>query len=217
LVRRQWSLKEIHRLIVTSATYRQASRPRAEAMHRDAGNRLLWRKSPVRLEAEAVRDAVLVAADQLNRRPGGPGFQDFTTATNNSQFYFPSDPDGYEFQRRSLYRSWIRSGRNNLLDVFDCPDPSTKTPRRAVTTTPLQALALLNNSFLLRMTDRFAERVRADAGPDRSDQVRRAYSIAFGREPDAEEARLSHSFVGRHGLAALGRVLFNGNEFLVVD
>ncbi|MBC7816857.1 MAG: DUF1549 domain-containing protein, partial [Planctomycetaceae bacterium] len=146
-----WSLKHIHRLIANSATYRQSSRPRVDAANQDAGNRLLWRKSPQRLDAETLRDAVLSVAGELNPTVGGPGYHDFTTFTFNSQFYDIVDPVGVSFHRRSLYRTWVRSGRNPFLEVLDCPDPSTKTPRRAVTTTPLQALSLLNNSFMLRM------------------------------------------------------------------
>jgi hypothetical protein len=218
-----WSLKHIHRLIVTSATYRQSSRlPNPQSAIRnpqsvDAGNRFLWRMSPRRLEAEVVRDAMLQMAGQLNTSLGGPGFHDFTTFTSNSQFYTMRDPAGHTFHRRSLYRTWVRSGRNRFLDAFDCPDPSTKTPKRAVTMTPVQSLALLNNSFVLRMSDRFAERIRREAGGDVAKQVRRCWRIAYGRLPDEAELRRTVPFVKEHGLPALCRVVFNSNEFLFAD
>jgi Protein of unknown function (DUF1549)/Protein of unknown function (DUF1553)/Planctomycete cytochrome C len=219
----RWSLKHIHRLIVTSATYRQSSRipnpqsaiPNPQSV--DAGNRTLWRMSPRRLEAEAVRDAMLQMAGQLNTEIGGPGFYDFTTFTRNSQFYKMRDPAGFTFDRRSLYRTWVRSGRNRFLDVFDCPDPSTKTPKRAVTMTPVQSLALLNNSFVLRMSDRFAARLRRGAGEDAKRQVEHCWRIAYGRLPDDAELRRTVPFVKRYGLAALCRVVFNSNEFLFAD
>lgn len=211
------SLKSLHRQIVTSAAYRQSSLPVASAAALDADNRLLWRKEPLRLEAEAVRDAMLFAAGELSGSMGGPGYEDFTTFTSNSQFYVPLDPEGPSFARRSLYRTWVRSGRNRFLDVFDCPDPSTKTPRRAVTTTPLQALSLLNNSFVLRMSDRFAERVRRDTGDEETRQIARVYELAYGRAASPEEFALARPFVAEHGLAALCRVIFNSNEFLYVD
>jgi hypothetical protein len=217
LMKQGWSLKQLHRAIVLSATYRQASMVNTAAVRIDAGNRLLWRKTPMRLEAEMLRDAVLAVSGQLNPTMGGPGFQDFRTFTNNSQFYEVIDVEGYPFQRRSLYRTCIRSGTNPLLDVLDCPDPSTTAPSRAVTTTPLQALALLNDSFMLRMADRFAERVREEAGKEPSDQVMRAYRLVFAREPTAEELNTANGFVGKRGLAALCRVMFNANEFLYVD
>ncbi len=217
LVQHDWSLKHIHRLILTSATYQQASRFRPSAAAKDAANRLLWRHSPRRLEAEALRDSLLAVSGSLNREIGGPGFYDFTTFTNNSQFYDVGDPIGTTFARRSIYRTVIRSGRSRFLDAFDCPDPSTKTPRRAVTTTPLQALSLLNSDFGLRMADRLATRVRLEAGNTLPAQIHLAFRLCFGRPPNADEAKTSLSFSTRHGLPALARVLFNANEFLYVD
>lgn len=217
LMRNRWSLKQLHRTIVLSATYRQAPAFNAQAAGVDAANRLLWRKTPLRLEAEELRDAVLAVAGQLNRTVGGPGYQDFRTFTNNSQFYEVFDAEGFDFQRRSLYRTCIRSGTSPLLDVLDCPDPSATAPTRAVTTTPLQALALLNDSFMLRMADRFAERLRAEAGGDVAAQVDRAYRLAFARPSGADERATAVEFVSQHGLAALCRVIFNANEFLYVE
>ena len=217
LVRRRWSLKALHRTIVTSATYRQASRPRGDAARVDADNRLLWRKSPLRPEAEVIRDAVLRVSGKLNTQMGGPGYRDFTTFNRNSQFYVPIDPVGEAFNRRSLYRTWVRSGRNRLLDAFDCPDPSTKSPRRAVTTTPLQALALMNNSFVLRMADHFAGRLRDEAGEDVEQQIGRAFQLVYGRAAGRRELSTIKPFVSEHGLPALCRVLLNSSEFLYVD
>jgi hypothetical protein len=217
LIESGWSLKHIHRLIVTSATYQQASLPRADALSKDAGNRLLWRKSPQRLDAETLRDAILFTSGALNEDFGGPGFTDFTTFVSNSQFYEIVDTPGHAFNRRSLYRTWIRSGRSPLLDVFDCPDPSTKTPARAVTTTPLQALSLLNNSFVLRTSDTLAARLKADAGDDLAAQLRRAYWLLYSREPSAAELKLLIPFARQHDLSALMRVLVNANEFVYVD
>jgi uncharacterized protein DUF1553/uncharacterized protein DUF1549/concanavalin A-like lectin/glucanase superfamily protein len=212
-----WSLKHIHKLIVTSATYQQSSRPRVDAARQDAGNRLLWRKSPLRLDAETVRDAALAVTGELNPTVGGPGYHDFTTFTFNSQFYEIVDPIGRSFQRRSLYRTWVRSGRNPFLEVLDCPDPSTKTPRRAVTTTPLQALALLNNSFMLRMSDQLAERCEREAGRELAPQIDRVYRLALGRGPTDDERRLAHEFVSAHRLPMFCRVLLNSNEFLYAE
>ncbi|MFN0051670.1 MAG: DUF1553 domain-containing protein [Planctomycetales bacterium] len=212
-----WSLKHLHRLIVRSATYRQSSQGNAAALRVDSHNRWLWRRAPQRLEAEAVRDAILTVAGQLNPSMGGPGYQDFRTFTFNSQFYEMLDPVGFEFQRRTVYRTWVRSGRNEFLDVFDCPDPSTTAPRRAVTTTPLQALALLNNSFTLRMADDAARRVAADAGEEAPRQVARLYELAYSRPSSEDELQSAVRFISEHGLAALCRVVFNSNEFLYID
>jgi hypothetical protein len=212
-----WSLKHIHRLILNSATWRQSSRRNPDAERIDAGNRFLWRKTPQRLDAESVRDAVLTVSGELNPSLGGPGFRDFRTFNFNSQFYEMIDPEGYDFHRRTLYRTWVRSGRSDFLDAFDCPDPSTTAPRRAVTTTPLQALAMLNNSFTLRMAGRMAQRVESEVGQDLNLQAERACQLAWGRLPTETERQVSGEFLKEHGLSALCRLLFNSNEFLYVD
>jgi hypothetical protein len=210
-------LKSLHRLIVTSAAYRQSSRFNADAARIDAQNRLLWRMSPRRVDAEGLRDAILAVSGELNDELGGPGFRDFETFVRNTQFYTMLDPVGPAYQRRTIYRTWVRSARSSLLDAFDCPDPSTKTPQRAMTVTPLQALSLLNNSFVLRMSERFAERLTIECGNDAARQVATAFDLAYGRAPTSEETSESIEFITRHGLPEFCRVLFNSNEFLHVD
>lgn len=218
LPRHGWRLKAMHRLIVTSATYRQSGRINAEASKIDGGNRLLWRKSPIRLEAEALRDAMLVVAGQFNPTMGGPGYQDFKLNVRGATHeYTPFDFDSPEVYRRSIYRTLARSGRSRLLDTFDCPDPSVAAPNRAVTTTPLQALTLLNNSFVLRMAERFAQRLQREAGADVGEQIVLAYRLAYGRPPSAVEVATARRAVEAHGLPVLCRALFNSNEFLYVD
>jgi hypothetical protein len=220
LVRGGGRLKRLHRLMVTSAAYRQASTWNASAARMDAGNRLLWRYSPRRLEAEAVRDATLQVAGRLRLQLGGPGYQDVRKVQapgTPAMLYLPADVSGPEQRRRTLYRIWSRGGRSRLLETFDCPDPSSTTPSRAVTTTPLQALALLNNAFVLHAAEHFATRLRAEAGGDVDAQVRRAYLLAYGRPPSGEEADLARRAVKKHGLAVLARAIFNSNEFLYVD
>jgi uncharacterized protein DUF1553 len=213
-----YSIKHMHRLIVESATYRQAARVRPDAAKRDAGNRWLWRKSPMRLEAEAVRDSILAVAGKLNDTRGGPGYQDFKATIRGATYeYAPLDADDPALYRRSIYRTWTRSARNGLLDVLDCPDPSTTSPRRALTTTPLQALALLNNSFVLRMADRFAERLRRDAGKETDKQIARAYELAYGRAPANEELVRARPIVDQHGMPAFCRAILNSNEFIYVN
>jgi hypothetical protein len=213
-----YRVKHMHRLLITSAAYRQASRYRPDASKLDGGNRLLWRKSPVRLEAEVLRDAVLSVAGKLNAAGGGPGYQDFKMTIRGATYYYtPHEDDSPEHCRRTVYRTWVRSGRHPLLDTLDCPDPSTATPRRTVTTTPLQALSLLNSDFMLRMADHFARRVEREAGTEVAPQIVRAYSLALGRPPDRQEAELARTIVARHGLAILCRALFNSNEFMYAD
>ena len=214
----QFSLKRLHRLVVTSATYRQASTFDEASAKVDAGNRLLWRMTPRRLEAESVRDAMLAVAGELNDEFGGKGYSDTNSYFfKGTQFYDPIDPTGFPSQRRTIYRMWARGGRSPFLDTFDCPDPSTTTPKRSSTVTPLQALSLMNHSFVLRMADQFASRLETEAGPSAEAQIRAAYRLLYGRTPDRDEVSLSLDFVKRRGLPAFCRAMWNSSEFLFVD
>ena len=208
------SLKKLHRLILLSSTYRQASRFDSRAAAVDADNRLLWRFAPRRLEGEAVRDAMLAVSGELNRVVGGPSFRPFKVTVFNSHFYTLTDPPGPEYNRRTVYRMSVNSAKAPLLDAFDCPDPSVKMPRRSTTTTPLQALALMNNSFVLRQAKHFAERVQREAVGEAAAQVAWAYRLALGRKPVAEEAERAARLVREHGLDGLCWALLNSSEFL---
>jgi hypothetical protein len=132
----------------------------------------------------------------------------------NSTFYTLTDPLGPEYNRRTVYRMNINSAKSPLLDAFDCPDPSVKMPRRSTTTTPLQALGLMNNSFVQRQAKHFAERVRREARGDTAAEVAWAYRVAFGRPPKPAEAERAAKLVREHGLENLCWVLLNTSEFL---
>ncbi|MCP4849628.1 MAG: DUF1553 domain-containing protein [Verrucomicrobiaceae bacterium] len=213
-----YHLKAMHRIMVTSSAYRQASSPNAVAIAADAGNRLLWRKSPVRLDAESLRDAMLKVSGKLNTRMGGPGFRDVThRSLDGTTYYTPIDKEDAELNRRTVYRFSPRGRRSAILDAFDCPDPSTAAPSRSVTTTPLQALSLMNNAFVLRMAGGFATGIETQANGDVAKQVELVYSLAYGRVPDVEEKKQAGQLVSKHGLSALCRVLFNSNEFVVIE
>ena len=213
----RFSLKRMHRLLVSSATYRQSSKFNDVVAKVDSNNRLLWRMNPRRLEAEAVRDAMLAVSGELNTEVGGKGYTDVNSYFfKGTQFYDPIDPVGYANNRRTLYRMGARGGRSPFLDNFDCPDPSTTTPRRSATVTPLQALSLLNNSFSLRMADRFADRLTATSR-SLDDQITIAFSLLYSRRPDEKEVTLSVDFITRRGLPAFCRALWNSSEFLFVD
>jgi hypothetical protein len=219
LAERGYSLKAMHRLIVTSATYRQASAPRQDGLAADADGRLLWRKPPLRIEGEALRDGMLTVAGLLNREAGGKGFSDYAASDgrNGTTYYEPIDPTGPASHRRSVYRFVPRGGNPGLLDAFDCPDPAASAPRRNSTTTPLQALSLWNGPFALRMAEAFAARVAAEEPPDLARQVDRAYRLALQRDPLPAERDAARRLVERHGLKALCRALFNANEFLTAE
>ncbi len=220
IVVRGWSIKAMHRLIVTSAAYRQTSRLDALGLARDASDRLLWRKASTRLEAEMVRDAMLAVSGILDLRLGGPSFRDrdvVAVAGTPAVLYAAVEPQTPGLNRRTLFRAWARGGRSPLLDAFDCPDPSTTAPRRPVTTTPLQALSLMNNALVLYLSDVFAARLLREAGPDVDRQVELAYRLAFGRGPEPEERARANDVVRQFGAATLARAIFNCNEFLYLD
>ncbi len=213
----RFSLKRMHRLLVSSATYRQSSKFNDTAAKIDSNNRLLWRMNPHRLEAEAVRDAMLAVSGELNTELGGKGYTDVNSYFfKGTQFYDPIDPVGYVNNRRTLYRMGARGGRSPFLDNFDCPDPSTTTPRRSATVTPLQALSLLNHSFSLRMADRFADRLK-HASVSLDEQITTAFLLLYSRRPDEKEVALSAVFIKRQGMPAFCRALWNSSEFLFVD
>jgi hypothetical protein len=214
------SLKRLHRLLVTSYVYRQASAATPKAgTHAvggavDAGNRLLWRMPLRRAEAEAVRDAILQVSGKLDRRVGGPSFPLYRYRIVNVAIYEPLDQPGPETWRRSVYQQAARGIRDDLLGTFDCPESSQRAPRRESTTTALQALTLLNGPFLVQQAEFFAERVRREAGPALTAQVGRAFRLAFGRPPRTGEKQAAAALAGVHGLVSLCRALLNANEFL---
>ena len=216
LVEGGWRLKRIHRLILLSSAYRRASRFDPAAAAVDAENHWLWRASTRRLEAEEVRDTVLAVSGSLNPAMGGPGFALFESKTNAGTLYRPVDRDGAVYRRRSIYRTVVRGTETPLLATLDCPDASTTTPTRSVTTTPLQALGLWNDPFMHRQSFLFAERLQREA-PDPARRVELAYALAFGRPPrDSERAR-AVDFATRNGWPTFARLLFNTNEFLFLD
>lgn len=211
-----WSLKHIHRLILFSATYRQSSRANSDSLARDAQTRLLWRFPPRRLEAEAIRDAILCASGQLDRRLGGAGFDLFEPNTNYVKVYTPKREFGPDTFRRMIYQQKPRMQLDDTFGAFDCPDGGQIAPKRSTSTTPLQALNLLNSPFLIAQAELFTQRLSLAAATP-NEQIRRAFLIAFAREPSAEEIAAARELIASHGLAAFTRAIFNCNEFLLVD
>jgi hypothetical protein len=208
--------KPIHRLIVLSQTYRQAGDSNPAAVAVDTGNRLLWRMTPHRLEAEALRDAMLQVSGALDRRMAGPGYH-LWDYSGYVIVFTPKAKLGPPEFRRMVYQFKPRLQQDGTFGAFDCPDATGSMPRRNVSTTPLQALNLLNDPFVLDQCDRFAARLKREVGEDARAQVVRAFRLAFGREPMAGETAAAIELVRRHGLAALARALFNANEFVFVD
>jgi hypothetical protein len=198
LVRCGWSLKALHRLMVTSAAYRQSGRWNAKAAQADPDNRLLWRMNRRRLEGEALRDAMLTVSGQLNPKAGGPSvFPELPAELRNPRGGWRLSADDSERQRRSVYVFLKRNQRYPLFSLFDAPDSNETCSRRFVTTNAPQALMLLNGKVTLDLARAFAGRVLRETSPDPEWLVERAYRLALGRVPDAEERQTATEFLTR--------------------
>jgi hypothetical protein len=212
------SLKSLHRLIVTSATYRQVSIGNPAAEVSDGNNAYLWRMNRRKLEAEAVRDSALAAAGKLNQTMYGPAFRDFVVEHPEHSPHYeyqlqrPDDPATFH---RAVYRFLVRSKPQPFMSVLDCADPSMQVERRNETVSPLQALALYNNGFMLAMATHLAERVENAGKPE--DQASAAFRLALGRIPSASERQALAAYARKRGLAYACRLILNLNEFVFVD
>jgi hypothetical protein len=234
-VRQGWSVKALHRLVMTSSAYRQSSADDTAGARFDAEDRYLWRFPPRRLEAEAIRDSILAASGNLNRQMFGPGVKPrahpgVAAAVGSG---WPTVPkEGPEHWRRSVYIFLKRSAPFPLLEGFDAPVGTQSCARRIPTTVAPQALLLLNDEFSNEQAEALAARVLREAGPAPARQVERAYWLALSRPPTPPQRRLGVAFLSaqqqRHreaGLAGPGQaaltdlcqVLFNTNEFVYVD
>ncbi len=214
------SLKSLHKEILLSATYRQSSESRAETAARDADNRWLWRAHRRRLDAESFRDALLVASGTLDARMEGPSERQFLQTpgihvTPNVD-YANFDVDHPANYRRSVYRFLFRTIPDPFMEALDCPDASQLTPQRNVSLTSLQALATLNDKFVVRQSERLAARLEAEHTATH-DRIVAAYRRLFGRVPADDELAAVTEYADRHGLANACRFLFNTNEFLFLD
>jgi hypothetical protein len=209
-----WRPKTIHRLVMLSATYRQASRADNAQLTSDAQNHLLWRFAPRRLEAEAIRDAMLWTSGVLDLGMGGPGYDAFEPSTNYVKVYIPKRSFGRAEWRRMVYQEKPRLRQDATFGEFDCPDSTQAMARRNVSTTALQSLNLLNGPFVMQQSRLFAERLAREAGAETEAQVARGFRLAFGRAADAEELAAGAALVRGQGLLVFCRALLNANEFL---
>ncbi|MEK7833587.1 MAG: DUF1549 and DUF1553 domain-containing protein, partial [Acidobacteriota bacterium] len=217
---RGWSVKQMHRLLMTSQAYQMASDDIAASVAIDPENKLFWRMPRLRLEAEIIRDAILAVAGNLDRSLGGPGvypYIDPKLFQSSTKRTWPGKPDDDPATwRRSLYVYSKRSIRYPLFETFDQPNLINSCERRNRSTIAPQALLLMNNNFVLLEAQKFAERLRKEAGDDARAQVERAYRLALGRAPTAFELTKSVEFVlsNPNGLAEFCQAIFNLNEFV---
>jgi hypothetical protein len=224
-IRSGWSVKHLHRLIVMSETYRQTSQiaedketntaPAVSPSSIDADVRYLWRFPSRRLEAESIRDSMLAVSGQLNLKMFGRGYNLFDQRGGLSGFD-PIETFTPDNQRRMIYAHKVRREPETVFGAFDCPDAGQSTAHRSESTTPIQALNLLNSRITLAQSAAFAARVKQEVGEDVATQISRAYHLALSRPATPEELTDSLPLVQEHGLPALCRALFNSNEFLFV-
>jgi len=233
LVRNGWRLKPIQRLILNSAAYRLSTKFDEGNSRIDPDNKLLWRRRPLRLEAEALRDEILAVSGTLNDTMYGPAIRPYipteATVTRSKDKWSPKDKaivEGPDVWRRSIYIFAKRTVRLPWLETFDAPDWTTSCGRRVPTTVPTQALSLMNDPFIREQARHFAARVLSEAPEGQPAQVNRAYELALGRAPSSSERDAALSFLGspdpdsevtRRRLVNFCQVLFTLNEFMFVE
>ena len=219
-MQRGWSMKQMHRLIMMSEAYRMSSQHEdSTATARDPENRYLWRYPIQRLDAEIVRDAIMAVSGALDLKMGGPPVFPHIPGeilASMSGGIWKREDDGPQSWRRSVYVYRKRGLVFPMFEVFDLPDQNTTCGRRNVSTVPTQALALMNDAFVVRQAKLFADRVAEAAPGDSARQIDLAYRIALSRPPRQDEAQLAAAFLQKRTLADFTNVLLNLNEFVYV-
>jgi len=210
LISGEWSVKALHREILNSNTYRQASTPSTAGLTRDADARLLWRFPPRRLEAEVIRDCILQLSGSLDLKMGGPGFSTFEPNDNYVRVYTPKESVGPLEWRRMVYMHKVRMERAPLFGSFDLPDAGQVCPKRGSSTTAIQALNLFNGAFVMDQAERMATLLERAGG----DPVEGTYKSAYGRSPNEKEARAASAFIAEQSLLAFCRAILNSNELV---
>jgi hypothetical protein len=226
LIRTGWSLKAIHRLILKSAVFRQSSAPRPDGDDVEPDNRLLWRFPLRRLDAEAVRDAMLSVSGELDCQLGGPYIPTRRTAEGDVEV----EEKQAGARRRSVYLQQRRTQVLSLLEVFDAPAIFSNCTVRTTSTVPLQSLALLNSDFARARAQAFAKRLEREAGTESEKRISRAFRLACGRDPEPQELAAAQRFLTEQQRAFMHekdgdqrvwtdfcQMILAGNAFLYVE
>lgn len=209
-----WSVKDLHRRIVLSATYRQGHTIHAAGLEKDADSRLLWRFPARRIESEVIRDSILAVSGQLDLKMYGRGYSMFNSRGGTGGFKPIESHQKPEGRRRMIYAYKVRMEQEAVFGAFDCPDAGQSAPTRGQSTTPIQALNLFNSQFTVDLAAEFAKRIESETSDKVEEQIKRVWAIALGREPTPIEVTEVTTFVSTEGLPALCRVIFNSSEFL---
>lgn len=214
------SLKQLHRLIVTSATYRQSSAHRSDAAAIDTDNQFLWKMKRHRLDADCVRDSVMSVSGQLNLSMGGPGVAHFLSSPG-PQLTPVLDYESFDWNtpganRRSIYRIVWRGIQDPFMEALDFPDMGSLSPTRGFSASPLQSLVLWNNKFMLHHAEKFAQRLESLSSSP-TEQLVQSVRLCWLRDPSPEELADLESLAASEGLPAVCRMLLNSSEFLFVE
>lgn len=210
-----WSMKHLVRSMVMSQAFQQSSHPSKAALAIDGDAALLWRYPPKRVDAEVIRDSILQASDSLDETVGGKGYRIHNVKKRYAQWEVV---DNYSSKtwRRMLYQERFRRVDDGMFTAFDFPDCGQVRAKRPVSTTPLQALNLMNSDFVLDQSKRIAERALEDAGGDEVLAVDRCFELLLGRRPEKQEREDCVAMVREKDLSLVCRALVNSNEFAFV-
>jgi hypothetical protein len=208
----EWSVKSLIRLMVLSDAFRQSSHPRDAGLTIDAGSQLLWRYPPKRVEAEVIRDSVLQASGVLDTTISGRSYRIHNEKATYAQWQV-TDNHGPETWRRMIYQERMRRVDDQLFTAFDFPDCGQVRAKRPVSTTPLQALNLMNSDFVVEQSEFIAERAEKETSGDEVKSVDRCFELLLGRMPKADERRACLELARSSGLPLVCRALINSNEF----
>jgi len=207
-----WSMKSMIRLLVMSDAFRQSSAPSVQGMAKDAGSALLWRFPPKRVEAEVIRDSILQASGALKRTIGGRSYRIHNEKKTYAQWEVVNN-HGPDTWRRMLYQERMRRVDDGIFTAFDFPDCGQVRARRPVSTTPLQALNLMNSDFVLEQSKQIADRSMNDTGSDEIKSVDRCFELLLGRGPEEDERQACLALAREDDLSLVCRALINSNEF----
>lgn len=208
-MKNNWSMKHIHRLIMNSAVYQQSSEFNAQKFEADPDNKLLWRMNRRRLEVEPWRDGLLAVSGELQPEMGGPS----------------AELDNAGNKRRTLYGFISRHRLNELLRLFDFPDPNITAAARPVTTVPLQQLFVLNSDFMMNRARALSVRVRSEMTGTVEEKIQQVFELLYGREPEDADITLGKEFLEAVGTESsienawdqYSLALLSANEFMFVD
>jgi len=212
-VEKNWSTKELLRSLVNSKAFKQASKPNAAALKLDAESRLLWRYAPRRAEAEVIRDSVLKLSDSLDMTLGGPSYRIHNIKKRYGMWKVVDNHSAATW-RRMIYQERMRGVDDRMFTAFDFPDCGQVLSKRPASTTPLQALNLMNSKFMENQCEIIAKKVESN---DPEQSIRKLFLLIYNRQPSEIELVMSKKILKVEKLSILCRAMLNSNEFIFIQ